>query len=147
VRRPLVVGLAGLAVLLGACGGGPSGTAVPAPDLDAESRRITAEVTALGAVTGAEVRLRGGATWGRQVLLDAATDSPDAATQREVLEQVVRLGWHTTAFVPTEVRVTVVGPDGTTLDPRDLGFPGRGADSAGLFDLFGPPAADPDWRP
>lgn len=145
MRRLLAA--AGIALLLPACAAGPSGGTGAQPDHDAESRRLVAELTALTTVTGADVRLRTGATWGRQVTLDVATDSADPGTQRELLEEATRLGWNTTSFVPSEVRTTVVGPDGTTLDPRDLGFGTRGADSAGLYARFGAPAADEDWRP
>lgn len=149
MRRVLVSGTLGLVLLTASCSGEADGAPGPAPtaDLDAESERIVAELAALDAVTSADVRLRTGANAGRQVTIDAVTSATDGGAQREVLEAVTEAGWHTTAFVPTEVRTTVVGPDGETLDPRDLGFPRRGADAAGLYARFGAPAADEDWQP
>lgn len=147
--RRLLAGALGLVLLLPACGAGgaspPDFTATP--DLSTERDRIVAELTAVPALTGTEVRLSSGATTGNQVVIDAATTSADPAEQRVTLEEITRAGWHTAAFVPTEVRTSLVGPDGATLDPRDLGFPRRGADAAGLFAMFGPPAADEEWRP
>lgn len=145
MRRLLACCAVGLVLLLPACtASGPTGAGA---DLDAESERLSAELSGLETVTSVDVALRTGATAGNQVTIEAATSSTEAESQRTVLEQLTRAGWDTAAFVPTEVRTVLVGPDGTTIDPRDLGFPRRGADAAGLFALFGPPAADEDWRP
>lgn len=151
MRRLLACCVLGMALLLPACAGERDGSAAPAPratpDLSAESDRLAAELSEVASLTGAEVRLRSGATTGDQVVIDAATTSADTTEQRAALEEITQAGWHTAAFVPTEVRTSLVGPDGATLDARDLGFPRRGADAAGLFAMFGPPAADEEWRP
>lgn len=143
--RRLACCAVGLLLVATACSGG--GDTGAEPDLAAEGDRIAAELTGLDPVTGAEVQVRSGATWGRQVLVDVTTDDADPAGQRVVLEEAARAGWNTTAFVPTDVHATLVGPGGVSLDVRDLGFPHRGADPAGLYELFGAPAADEDWRP
>lgn len=150
MRRVAGCAVVALVLLATACGGGGGGAAPsssPTPDLDAETARMSSELTGIEGVTSADVRLRADASSGRQVTVDAATDATAPGEQRAVLEAVTEAGWHTTAFVPTEVRATLVGPDGTTLDARDLGFPRRGADAAGLYAMFGAPAADEDWQP
>lgn len=150
MRRWLAACAVGLVLLVPACAArtAPEDAASsPEPDLAAEEERLAAEVSGLEPVTDAEVRLRTGITHGRQVIIRATTASTVPAELTEVLAEVTRAGWNTAAFVPTEVRSQVIGPGGETLDPLDLGFPRRGADSAGLFELFGPPAADEDWQP
>lgn len=151
MRRVLTCAAVGLVLLTTACAGDVTGTAGPTagptPDLTAESERMVTEVAGIETVTSADVRLRADATAGRQVTVDAVTAATGAEEQRAALEAVTEVGWHTTAFVPTEVRATLVGPDGVTLDARDLGFPRRGADAAGLYAMFGAPAGDEDWQP
>ncbi len=140
-----------LLLLVPACAdGGPPGTPAPAspvPDLAAESDRLTAELAALDTVTAAEVQVRSGATWGRQVVIDASTSSADPDGQLAVLDQLVHAGWDTAAFVPTDVSTVLSAPGGVVLDARDLGFTHQGAGPTGLYERFGPPAADPGWRP
>ena len=104
-------------------------------------------LTALDTVTFAEVQVRSGPTWGRQVVIDATTSSTDPDEQLAVLDAVVHAGWDTAAFVPTDVSTVLTAPDGVALDARNLGFAHQGASPSGLFDRFGPPAADPGWRP
>ena len=147
MRRAAGCAVVALLLLTAACGGAGGASSSPAPDLDAETARMSTELAGIEGVRSADVRLRADATSGRQVTVDAATDATTSGEQRAVLEAVTEAGWHTTAFVPTEVRATLVGPDGTTLDARDLGFPRRGADAAGLYAMFGAPAADEDWQP
>ena len=146
MRRLLAGCAAALVLLVPACSGDATGAPEPV-DLTAESERLVGVLSGIPEVASADVQLRTGATSGNQVTIEAATSSTDTDGQREVLERVTEVGWHTAAFVPTEVRTSVVGPDGTTLDARDLGFPRRGADAAGLFALFGAPTADAAWRP
>ena len=147
MRRAAGCAVVALLLLTAACGGAGGAPSSPAPDLDAETARMSTELAGIEGVRSADVRLRADATSGRQVTVDAATDATTSGEQRAVLEAVTEAGWHTTAFVPTEVRVTLVAPDSTTLDARDLGFPRRGADAAGLYAMFGAPAADEDWQP
>lgn len=150
MRRLLACCALGLLLLVPACsdgGGSPDTPASPAPDLAAESDRLTAELAALDAVTSAEVQVRSGATWGRQVVIDATTSSVDADEQLAVLDAVVHAGWDTAAFVPTDVSTVLTAPGGVVLDARDLGFTHQGAGPTGLYERFGPPAADPGWRP
>ena len=63
------------------------------------------------------VRLADQATTGRQVRIEAGTSAP-APERTEILDELARAGWHTSAFVPTEVRVSLVASDGATLDAR-----------------------------
>ena len=134
-----------LLLLPGAC----AGTAADrqTPDLDAEETRLTAVLTALDGVREAEVQLRSDLTVSRQVTLHAASDLADPAELHDLLDAVTRAGWGTLAFVPSEVRASVVGAEGVALDVRDLGFSRQGASSTWMFDRYGPPAADDGWRP
>lgn len=117
------------------------------PDLDAEETRLTEALTALDGVREVEVQLRSDPTVSRQVTLHAASDLADPAGLHEALDAVTREGWGTLAFVPSEVRASIVGAEGLALDVRDLGFSRLGASSTWLFDRYGPPAADDGWRP
>ena len=139
--------LAALALVL-ACAACQSAPGHPgdAVDLEASRAELVAHLAERPELTTVDVRLADQATTGRQVRIEAGTSAP-AAEHPELLDQLVRAGWHTTAFVPTEVRVSLVGPDGATSDARDLGFARRGADAGALFDRYGPPAADESWRP
>lgn len=113
--------------------------------LDAEEDRLQDEAGQMHGLTDVDVRLRSGVTFGRQVIIEAGLDgSADGLT---ILDELTQAGWHTLAFVPTEVRVTLTATDGAALTPRDLGFSRAGADPAGLYDRYGPPAADESWRP
>ncbi|WP_152192246.1 hypothetical protein [Georgenia satyanarayanai] len=150
MRRLLACCALGLLTLVPACSGGGADTAAPAspaPDLAAESDRLTAALSALDAVTSAEVQVRSGATWGQQVVIDAATSTTDPAEQLAVLDRLVHAGWDTAAFVPTDVSTVLTAPGGAVLDARDLGFTHQGAGPTGLYERYGPPAADPGWRP
>lgn len=149
MRRLLACCALGLLLLVPACAGGgsPDAPAPTSPDLAAESDRLTAELATLDTVTSAEVRVRSGATWGRQVVIDATTSSADPDEQRAVLDQLVHAGWDTAAFVPTDVSTVLTAPGGVVLDARDLGFAHQGAGPTGLYERFGPPAADPGWQP
>lgn len=139
--------LAALALVLAttACQAAPEAKEA-AVDLEAGRAELVAHLSEHGALTTVDVRLVDEATAGRQVRIEAGT-SAAPAERTEVLEELARAGWHTSAFVPTEVRVSLVASDGATLDARDLGFARRGADAAALFDRYGPPAADESWRP
>ncbi|MCM3662248.1 hypothetical protein M3148_14790 [Georgenia satyanarayanai] len=147
MRRLLASGALGLLLLLPACSDGAGTPAPTSPDLTDESERLTAELTALDTVTSAEVQVRSGATWGQQVVIDAATSSADPGEQLAVLDRLVHAGWDTVAFVPTDVSTVLTAPGGVVLDARDLGFPHQGAGPTGLYERFGPPAANPAWRP
>lgn len=150
MRRPAACAAVSLLLLASACasGGTDAGAPVsPAPDLATEGERLTGELTALDDVASVDVRVRSGPTWGRQVVIDATTSSTDHAEQLAVLDALVHAGWDTAAFVPTDVSTVLTAPDGTALDARDLGFSHQGAGPSGLFERYGPPAADPAWRP
>lgn len=139
--------LAALALLLAtaACQAAPEAGA-DAVDLEAGRAELVAQLTEHAALTTVDVHLADQATTGRQVRIEAGTSAP-APERTEILDELARAGWHTSAFVPTEVRVSLVASDGATLDARDIGFARRGADAAALFDRYGPPAADESWRP
>ena len=147
MRRLLACGALALLVLVPACSDGTATPAPASPDLAAESERLTTALAALDTVTSAEARVRSGATWGQQVIIDAATSSADPEEQLAVLNRLVHAGWDTAAFVPTDVSTVLTAPGGVVLDARDLGFTHQGAGPTGLYERFGPPAADPAWRP
>ncbi|WP_413451324.1 hypothetical protein AA0Y32_16790 [Georgenia phoenicis] len=148
MRRLLAACAVGL-LLLGCAEGATSAPAPPSPavDLAAESERLTTELGALDTVSTAQAQVRSGATWGRQVVIEAETSSTDPAEQLALLDSLVHAGWDTAAFVPTDVSTVLGTPDGTVLDARDLGMPLQGARPDALYERFGPPAADPGWRP
>ncbi|PYG00958.1 hypothetical protein SAMN05216184_102116 [Georgenia satyanarayanai] len=150
MRRLLTCGALALLLLTPACaddGGADTAAPDPGPDLAEEGERLTEELTALDTVTSARVQVRSGPTWGRQVVIDATTSSTDPGERLTVLDAIVHAGWDTAAFVPTDVSTVLTAPDGVALDARDLGFTHQGAGPSGLFERFGPPAADPGWRP
>lgn len=149
MRRRSAALLLGLLLLVPACSPAEKDpTMTPPPlDLDAEQVRLTAAVTALDGVREAQVRLRSDATVGRQVTVTAVSGHRGPDELHDVLDAVTHAAWDTAVFVPTEVRTSVVGDGGRTVDVRDLGFTRRGASSSWLFDRYGPPAADGTWRP
>lgn len=150
MRPALLVALLAVALVgTGCTASSPDRPGAPDPtepgvSLTTEQDRLVDELSRLPGIADLEVRLRSGATFGRQVIIEATGDG--SGDGLDIVDELTRAGWHTLAFVPTEVRATLI-LDGGNLTPLDLGFDRRGADPAGLYDRYGPPAADESWRP